>query len=184
MTKLAIEREFESLIKAKKNWIEGFAARYLRSAEEIEEVVQDVRLKIWRNLKRLPANEYSLQKWLRVVTIRTACDYSRARRRRQSAIDYSIEIDSAGSCRLMGQELTVPAIVSEDTTGAYDPFVEMDLVKFFDGLTVSHKEVLRLWLEGFSYEEIAKVTASPVGTVRSRLHYARKKALKSLKHHL
>jgi RNA polymerase sigma-70 factor (ECF subfamily) len=48
-----------------------------------------------------------------------------------------------------------------------------------DALSAEHREVLVLsFFEEMSYEEIARVTGSTLGTVRSRIHYA-KRALKS-----
>ena len=42
-------------------------------------------------------------------------------------------------------------------------------------LATEHREVLVLrFLEGMGYEEIACVVGSPLGTVRSRLHYAKR----------
>jgi RNA polymerase sigma-70 factor (ECF subfamily) len=47
-------------------------------------------------------------------------------------------------------------------------------------LSEAHRSVLLLhFLEEFSLEEIATVTGTSVGTVKSRLHYA-KKSLRSL----
>ena len=47
-------------------------------------------------------------------------------------------------------------------------------------LTEAHRSVLLLhFLEGFSLEEIAAVTGVSVGTVKSRLHYA-KRTLRTL----
>src|SRR5262249_55670525 len=49
-----------------------------------------------------------------------------------------------------------------------------------DRLSPEHREVLVLrFLEGMSYEDIARVTGGQLGTVRSRLHYA-KRALRGL----
>jgi len=49
-----------------------------------------------------------------------------------------------------------------------------------DQLEPSHREVLVLrFLEGMSYDDIAEIVACPVGTVRSRIHYAKTK-LKAL----
>jgi RNA polymerase sigma-70 factor (ECF subfamily) len=49
-----------------------------------------------------------------------------------------------------------------------------------DELGAEHREVLLLrFVEDMSYEQIAEVTANPVGTVRSRLHYA-KRALRAV----
>jgi RNA polymerase sigma-70 factor (ECF subfamily) len=49
-----------------------------------------------------------------------------------------------------------------------------------DELPPEHREVLVLrFLEGMSYDDVARVTGCPLGTVRSRLHYA-KRALRHI----
>jgi RNA polymerase sigma-70 factor (ECF subfamily) len=57
---------------------------------------------------------------------------------------------------------------------------EAELVRILEQLGPAHRAVLLLhFIEDFSIEEIAAVTATQVGTVKSRLHYA-KKAVKKL----
>jgi RNA polymerase sigma-70 factor, ECF subfamily len=57
---------------------------------------------------------------------------------------------------------------------------EAAFMKSLDQLAAPHKSVLLLhFIEDFSLEEIAAITATPLGTVKSRLHYA-KKAFKAL----
>ena len=43
------------------------------------------------------------------------------------------------------------------------------------------KEPFMFYFEGYSYEEIAQKFEIPLGTVKSRIHHARKKLKKSLK---
>jgi RNA polymerase sigma-70 factor (ECF subfamily) len=44
-----------------------------------------------------------------------------------------------------------------------------------DKLSAGHREVLLLrFIEDLSYEEIAQVTGCHIGTVRSRIHYAKR----------
>ncbi|NGF74869.1 sigma-70 family RNA polymerase sigma factor [Fluviicola sp. SGL-29] len=51
-----------------------------------------------------------------------------------------------------------------------------------DSLEVSHKTVFILrYLEQFSLQEIAEITETPVGTVKSRLFYATRKMTENLK---
>jgi RNA polymerase sigma-70 factor, ECF subfamily len=51
---------------------------------------------------------------------------------------------------------------------------EEAFMKALGQLTVPHRAVLLLHLvEDFSLEEIARITDTPLGTVKSRLHYAR-----------
>jgi RNA polymerase sigma-70 factor, ECF subfamily len=57
---------------------------------------------------------------------------------------------------------------------------EEAFMKLLDQLTVPHRAVLLLhFVEDFSLEEIARITDTQIGTVKSRLHYARK-ALRKL----
>jgi len=52
---------------------------------------------------------------------------------------------------------------------------EAEFMKILDQLTVPHRAVLLLhFVEDFSIEEIAGITGTQIGTVKSRLHYARK----------
>jgi RNA polymerase sigma-70 factor (ECF subfamily) len=44
-----------------------------------------------------------------------------------------------------------------------------------DGLALEHRQVLMLrFLEGMTYEQIAVVSGCGIGTVKSRLHYAKR----------
>jgi RNA polymerase sigma-70 factor, ECF subfamily len=57
---------------------------------------------------------------------------------------------------------------------------EEAFMKLLGQLAVPHRAVLLLhFMEDFSLEEIARITETHIGTVKSRLHYARK-ALKKL----
>src|SRR5947209_8464851 len=65
--------------------------------------------------------------------------------------------------------------VAGETDG--DEFTEDDAARVhaaLGDLTPEHREVLVLrFLEGMSYEEIAQVVGDPLGTVKSRIHYAK-----------
>src|ERR1035441_8770485 len=61
---------------------------------------------------------------------------------------------------------------------------EEAFMKLLDQLAVPHRAVLLLhFVEDFSLEEIARITATQIGTVKSRLHYARKALRKLLEEH-
>jgi RNA polymerase sigma-70 factor (ECF subfamily) len=52
---------------------------------------------------------------------------------------------------------------------------EAEFMKIIDQLALPHRAVLLLhFVEDFSLEEIARITESQLGTVKSRMHYARK----------
>jgi RNA polymerase sigma-70 factor (ECF subfamily) len=66
---------------------------------------------------------------------------------------------------------------------ADEPAAEVELdeqkaraVKALEKLPVPHREILVLTLfDGFSYEEAARITGEPIGTLRSRVFYALRK---------
>jgi RNA polymerase sigma-70 factor (ECF subfamily) len=59
---------------------------------------------------------------------------------------------------------------------AYRAELQRALAWAFDHLSAPHRAVMVLReVEGLSYEEIARVTGCSIGTVMSRLHYARKR---------
>ena len=70
----------------------------------------------------------------------------------------------------------------EDLTAAGEVDASVDVEELqcgLGGLSPQHREVLMLcFFEEMSYEEIASVTGSTLGTVRSRIHYA-KRALRN-----
>ena len=60
------------------------------------------------------------------------------------------------------------------------PIDREELQRALDILSPDHREVLVLrFLEEMDYEEIAHITGSTLGTVRSRLHYG-KRALRTV----
>jgi RNA polymerase sigma-70 factor (ECF subfamily) len=82
----------------------------------------------------------------------------------------------------------VPCLTDHDqvpdrTQDDADEWSEQDIQAVLAGLDIlapEHREVLVLrFIEDMSYEQIAAVTARPIGTVRSRIHYA-KHALRAL----
>ena len=70
----------------------------------------------------------------------------------------------------------------DEPADARDVLFDVDTEELNRGLgkiSAEHREVLMLcFFEGMSYEEIAGATGSTLGTVRSRIHYA-KRALKT-----
>ena len=61
---------------------------------------------------------------------------------------------------------------------------EAEFVKLLDQLPVAHRSVLLLhFVEDFSLDEIARITGAQLGTVKSRMHYARKALRKSMEDH-
>jgi RNA polymerase sigma-70 factor (ECF subfamily) len=144
--------------------VERFAARlhyYVRSLlgkerrEDAEDVLQDVWLDVYRSISTLN-DSGALEAWLYRVARNRTVRHLRKRVNPARAIDD----------RQPDGEIGRSADFSADDAEA--------IHRALDCLEPEHREVLVLrFLEEMSYEGIATVTGCPLGTVRSRIHYAK-----------
>jgi RNA polymerase sigma-70 factor (ECF subfamily) len=125
----------------------------LRDADMAEDAVQETLVRCWRDLPAL-RDPVRFEPWLRRVLLRAITDEFRRGRRARAAIT------------LLRLEPAIP-------DAAEDVVVREQLDRGFGRLTVDHRAVLvlRLYL-GLSIEETAATLGIPVGTAKSRLHYA------------
>ena len=125
----------------------------------VEDVTQEIWLAIYKGLPGL-LDVGKFRPWaFRIARDRIYREY----RRRKIALEPFAE----------SHEAELPE------TGEAATIVDVEeLHRGLDTLSPEHREVLMLcFFEDLSYEEIAGVTGSTLGTVRSRIHYA-KRALK------
>jgi RNA polymerase sigma-70 factor (ECF subfamily) len=152
------EAAFEELVGNYSQRLRYYLRKMVSDADRAEDLLQDVWLDVLRGLARL-ADPGAFPAWL----YRIARDRAyRELRKRRATVHFVEEMEVAAET---GDELRW-----EDAEAIHAAL---------DELAPEHCEVLVLrFLEDMTYEDIAAVTGCPVGTVRSRLHYA-KRALRS-----
>jgi RNA polymerase sigma-70 factor (ECF subfamily) len=134
-----------------------YLAKLLAKPQAAEDVLQDVWLDVWRGLPRL-ADAGAFPAWLyRVARDRALRTFRR--RPPPRPLDPAELPDGPGDDG--GEEFT-----AEDVARVHAAL---------DALADESREVLVLrFLEEMTYDEIARVVGVPVGTVRSRLHHAKR----------
>jgi RNA polymerase sigma-70 factor, ECF subfamily len=134
----------------------AIAVGILRDRERAEDAVQQSLMLAWRDLPRLRDTE-RFEAWLHRLLTRTC--YEEARRfRRWSARVVRLEVDGSGPAR------------SDSSVTAADRDA---LERAFGRLSPEHRAVVLLHHHiGWSVAEVADIVGVPVGTVKSRLHYA------------
>jgi len=137
------------------------AAGILGSADAAEDVAQQVFIKVWQKLPTVRAS--SFDSWLYRITVNAAID---TLRRQPAAEPLSAQIASLARSP---EESTVQFSEQERVRAAVAQLPERTRAAL----------ILREY-EGLSYKEIATMLEIPVGTVMSRLHYARKILRESL----
>ena len=128
----------------------------------VEDALQDVWLTVFRKVRDL-ADPGAFTTWLYRIAQRRA--YGVLRKRRQSF--RSVE---------EAEQVTDPSAEEPDFSAEDGQRIHEAL----DELTLEHREILVLrFLEDMAYEDIAAVTGCQMGTVKSRLYYA-KRALRGI----
>lgn len=135
-----------------------YVRRLVDQEADAWDVLQKTWLKVMRGISQL-RDAQSLPAWMYTLARRTAIDHGRQR---------------------LGSQLSLTALEMTD-----EPPDDMDSTLIFDNaeavhsalerLSTPHREVLTLFfLQDLSIDQIADVIGVPIGTVKSRLYYARR----------
>ncbi|HUL33693.1 MAG TPA: RNA polymerase sigma factor [Candidatus Eisenbacteria bacterium] len=166
--KARAHREFEERLAECGPLAFRVAQGVLRNAADAEEVAQDALLRAYRNFARLrePAK---FRGWLVRITFRIALDRWRSARRREKRETEWLQPEQRGA-----------APTAEDMAASRE--FQARLERAMDELPEKFRLVLLLAaIKGYTLDEIAGMLAIPMGTVKSRLFFARKKLLEKLR---
>ncbi|GLY98753.1 sigma-70 family RNA polymerase sigma factor [Actinoplanes sp. NBRC 103695] len=121
-----------------------------------EDMLQETMLRAWRHLDSLPAAYDDARRWLFTVARRIAID---AIRRRQTR---PVEVGLTDLTWVADRDDSIAAAVAVH-----------GFRNAFRSLTAAHRTVLtEIYLRGHEVDEVADRLGVPVGTVKSRAHYA------------
>lgn len=160
-------RAFDMLVLKYQHKIFSLISRYVRDADDVQDVAQEAFIKAYRSLPSFRGDS-AFYTWLYRIAINTAKNHLVSRSRRPPGSDVEVEdaeyFESGGGLRtietpenaLFGEELKT--VVQEAISALSEDLRTAIMLREFDGL---------------SYEDIADIMDCPVGTVRSRISRAR-----------
>ncbi len=152
---------FEDLIAVMERPLLYYATSLTGNPDSALDVLQEVWIKVFRGIHKLK-DPGALRPWLYSITHGIAVDRIRKNYSREQAEQVQIEDF---------QEAEEPSFAEEDAAAIHQALSEIGL---------KHREVLVLhFLEDLSLAEIAEVAGCSEGTVKSRIHYA-KRAMKQI----
>ena len=152
---------FEDLIAVMERPLLYYASSLTGNQDSGLDVLQEVWIKVLRDIRKLKVPG-SLRSWLYTITHGIAVDRIRRNTSRERAEQAELEDF---------QEAEEPSFVEEEAASVHLALSQLGL---------RHREVLVLhFLEDLSIAEIAEVVACSEGTVKSRIHYA-KRAMKEI----
>ncbi|WP_207432928.1 sigma-70 family RNA polymerase sigma factor [Sabulibacter ruber] len=172
MTKEEKDARFEAELMPVISSLYNFAYRLTLDEDDANDLVQETYLKAYRFFDYFEPGT-NAKAWLFRILKNSFINDFRKKSKQPAKVDYSevegyynsedvdAEGDSSGGTTDLRME-SVQDLIGDEVAGA------------LNSLPVDFRTVIILCdLEGFTYEEMAKILDIPIGTVRSRLHRAR-----------
>jgi RNA polymerase sigma factor (sigma-70 family) len=149
------------------NSMYNFAYRLTLDSDDSKDLLQDTYLKAYRFIDSFQQGT-NAKAWLfRILKNSFINDY-RKKSKEPSKVDYQ-EVESFYNSEDVDRQITPDLRVE-----ALKDMIGDEISNALNSLDVDFRTVIILCdLEGFKYDEMAKILDIPIGTVRSRLHRAR-----------
>jgi RNA polymerase sigma-70 factor (ECF subfamily) len=160
---------FEELVARHRDKIYARAFSMMRNEDEAVDLSQEAWVKSWQRLQQFQGDS-SFGTWMTRIVINLCLDQLRRRKRQRTESIEEMDEESGGVERQM------PVVTVNPT----ERLERGELRKRIDGalgqLSHEHRTVLVLHeFEDMEYKEIARTMGCSIGTVMSRLFYARRK---------
>lgn len=164
---LHYQRIFESEFQPLMDAICSFAYRLTGDWVQADDLVQETYLKAWRFIERYTEGT-NAKAWLFRICRNAFINDYRVNRNLPFKVDYGDLVKYHNEDDPVAPRFTY----LHEEMG--NKLMGDEITYALNGLSDEFRMVVLLDLEDFTYEEIAAIAAIPIGTVRSRLHRARK----------
>lgn len=145
----------------------NFAYRLTYDQDDSKDLVQDTYMKSFRFINSFQKGT-NAKAWLFRILKNSFINDFRKKSKEPSKVDYQ-EVEG-----FYNSESTDKSITTDLRVDAVKDMIGDEISTALNSLAVDFRTVIILCdLEGFTYEEMAKILDVPIGTVRSRLHRAR-----------
>lgn len=154
----ALSAELEGAVERFRRMIASVGQRHGLSENEIDEVMQEVRLRLWRNRGEVETLRSVGASYVYRTAVSAALDIIRARRARRTGLDAVLPLDG------------LDVVATQDATAEVEDRELADRVMAaVDQLATNRRPVVRMHLAGYEREEIARALGWSVGKVRNLL---------------
>lgn len=170
------ETALAPLVEKYKRMVYRLAMQITKNHTDADDVMQETFIKVYRSIRTF-RKDAAFETWLYRIAVNEALNFVKRReRRRESALEAAAESEYEVATRHQAQ------IASDPHAHAEKAELRHHVTKAVNSLSLKHRTVVILHeFEGLTHAEIASILNCSEGTVRSRLHYARKKLRTLLK---
>ncbi|PYJ25277.1 MAG: RNA polymerase subunit sigma [Verrucomicrobia bacterium] len=163
---------FDELVTRYRTRVFGMIYNMVHSEEDAWDLAQDAFVKAWKSIKRFRGRS-SFYTWLYRIVMNVAIDWMRKRQVKSGGTEFDEatqlkEIDPASKTAPKADALPYETMERGEIRERIDQAIAQ--------LTPEHRAVILMKeIEEMQYHEIAEALECSIGTVMSRLFYARKK---------
>ena len=156
------EQKFLELVNENRNRILRVCRVYAWNSADQDDLYQEILFQIWRGLPALKEKQFA-NTWLYRVAINTAISFVR---KRASSSDRVIHFEHADLTRTIESRQPTQENPDDRIADLYTAIYKLDPLE---------KALVTLFLEDFSYEQMAEATGISANNVGVMLHRAKKK---------
>src|SRR5690554_4233015 len=153
--------EFGSAINNITISMKPFALKLTKDMEQANDLIQETVLKALSNREKF-SDGTNLKAWLFTIMRNSFFTNYQRMVRRKTFIDTTENLHFINSTESIAQN------------SAYGSFAMADITKQIDKLGEAYKDPFLMHYNGFKYQEIAEKLEIPIGTVKNRIHIARR----------
>ena len=153
--------EFTYQIGTFSKFLRPFALRLTKDGDDANDLVQDTLVKAFTNRDKYQDGT-NLKAWLFTIMKNTFITQYQRMVRRNTFIDTTENLHFINSSDSLQENNAVNHFIKEDIDKALCLTEEIYRVPFL------------MYFQGFKYHEIADMLGEPLGTIKSRIHFARK----------
>ena len=170
------ETALAPLVEKYKGMVHRLAMQITKNHEDANDVMQETFIKVYQSIHTF-RQEAAFETWVYRIAVNEALNFVKRReRRRESSLETTDESEFNTETLRKAEMNNNPEIQAEKAE------LRHWVTKAVNSLSLKHRIVVILHeLEGLTHAEIASILNCSEGTVRSRLHYARKQLRSLLK---
>ncbi|MFQ5445505.1 MAG: RNA polymerase sigma factor [Saprospiraceae bacterium] len=158
--------EFSSHFDSLQHKLLPFAYRLTNNVEDAKDLIQETALRAYNNKEKFEVGT-NFRAWVTTIMRNTFINIYRKKKNRNTT---SEPADSY-------------VFVNEDNAvdnNAYSNIMMVELYNILGKLDLIYRKPFLMFYEGYKYEEIADIMNLPVGTVKSRIFFARQKLMSNI----
>lgn len=152
---------FDNLLLSNKDFLKPFAIKLTRDTEEANDLCQETLYKALSNQDKYSAGT-NIRAWLFTIMRNIFINNYRKKSRQKTVLDYSESENLLASNQVVVKNLADTNIGKKEIDKAINDLPDIFRIPFL------------LYFEGYKYNEIATLLGEPLGTIKSRIHFARK----------